>query len=94
MSKNFSLSEDLVDLLPTTPFKVRLDSKNEEKDVCVLEETLDFEHSNELIKDDQITLYSSHIKVYIEASEKNTNFNAIYTYMNNFFLCCALVRVL
>lgn len=91
MTKKISLIEDLIDLFPTSPLKILLDNKNEQKNICVLSETLDFEYSNELSKEEQNILYSSEIKVYIEVDEKNADFNKIYSILNDFY--CSVYKL-
>lgn len=85
MDKKISLIEGLIPLIPTSPFSVFLDNENQEKNSITLSERLDFETSEELVPEEQIVLYTSHIKVYIEATEENANFNSIYNLLDAFF---------
>lgn len=85
MSKNISIIEDLIGLMPISPFSVSLDNKKEQKDTIILSESLNFEESEELIQDEQIILYTADIKLYLEASEINTNFDEIYSFLQKFY---------
>ena len=46
--KKISILEDLIPLFPTSPFKLYLDVKNNEKNVCILSESLIIQYSDEL----------------------------------------------
>ena len=48
MSKNISIIDDLIDLIPTSPFSISLDNQIEQKNTLILSESLSFEESNEL----------------------------------------------
>lgn len=85
MNENISIIEDLIDLIPTSPFTVFLDNENQQKNSLTLSERLNFEKSADLLVADQIVLYTSNIKVYIEAAEENANFNTIYNILNTFY---------
>lgn len=85
MDKKISLIEGLIPLIPTSPFSVFLDNENQQENSITLSERLDFEESDDLVNEDQIVLYTSHIKIYIEATEENANFNSIYNLLDTFF---------
>lgn len=85
MSKNISIIEDLIDLIPTSPFSISLDNQKEQKNTLILSESLSFEESDELIKDEQITKYTAEIKLYLEADSEFTDFNSIYILLKSFY---------
>ena len=83
--KKLSILEDLIPLLPTSPFQVRLDNKNMEKNIVVLSENLGFSYSDELINGEQEKTFSSEIAAYVSSDEKNANFDSIYAFLEGFF---------
>lgn len=83
--KKISILEDLIPLFPTSPFKIYLDNKNEEKNICVISENLGFDYSDELKLDRQKKTYNSDISVYIASDEYNANFDSIYSLLETFF---------
>lgn len=85
MSKNISIIEDLLDLIPTSPFSVSLDNQKEQKNTMVLSESLSFEESDELVKSEQISVFIADIKLYLEATEQYADFNAIHSLLHKFF---------
>lgn len=85
MEKKISIIEGLIPLFPTSPFSIFLDNEHQQKNSVTLSERLDFEVSDDLNNRDQITLYTSQIKVYIEVTEDNADFNSIYNLLDTFF---------
>ena len=85
MSKNISVIEDLIDLVPTSPFSISLDNQKEQKNTLILSENLSFQESDELNKAEEITLYSAEIKLYLEADAEFTDFNSIHTLLKSFY---------
>lgn len=83
--KKISILEDLVPLFPASPFKIYLDVKNNEKNVCILSESLTIQYSAELQPTEQEKSYTSSISAYICADGKNTNFDVIYDLLTSFF---------
>lgn len=85
MSKNISIVEDLIALLPTSPFRIFLDNENQEKNSITLTENLNFQESDDLIRAEQNVLYESTIRVYIAVTEENADFNNIYNILHTFY---------
>lgn len=85
MSKNISVIEDLLDLIPTSPFSISLDNQKEQKNTLVLSESISFQESDELNKSEEIVLYSADIKLYLEADAEFTDFNSIHTLLKTFY---------
>lgn len=83
--KKLSILEDLVPLFPTSPFQIYLDNRNEQKNKCVLSETFDFQYSEELRHEDQELTVIADISAFIEADEKNANFDSIYSLLLSFY---------
>lgn len=85
MSKHISIIDDLIDLIPTSPFSISLDNQIEQKNTLILSESLSFEESNELNKEEEITQYSAEIKLYLESDAELTDFNSIHTLLKTFY---------
>lgn len=83
--KKLSILEDLMVLFPTSPFQIYLDNRNEQKNVCILSETFDFQYSDELRHEDQDLTVIAEISAFIEADEKNANFDSIYALLLQFY---------
>lgn len=85
MSKNISIIEDLIDLIPTSPFSISLDNQIEQKNTLILSESLSFEESAELNKEEEITQYIAEIKLYLESDAELTDFNSIHILLKSFY---------
>ena len=80
-----SIIEDLIELIPTSPFSISLDNQKEQKNTIVLSESLSFGESDELNKSEEITLYSADIKLYLESDAELTDFNSIHSLLKTFY---------
>ena len=85
MSKNISILESLIELIPTSPFSISLDNRKEEKNTLVLTESIGFKESEELVKSEKKTLFTTDIKDYIEVTEDKVDFNNILSLLKTFY---------